>query len=323
MHDFEEELDYDGNIPGAFRAVQQCLDSFVAINYETMLGMVANTKVTGTDIQHYRTKTIDIIRNNPPLESLPKYLRDGREDYLWYSGFFDDAGKDVFRKYGKFVSPAIEITKTNYTGELAKINLPYFRELVDLVSLERLCIKYEKLLPTSPKDTAKEKLPTPKENITQEKLPAPQNNIVKEAKPKVTKRTYQPKLSKEQYTLLADCIESIKLFRSKVKVTELKKLLTGKLAEPLQVTNQKSLVYLFDLLSEHTYIKKEWIAVAAGNKDFISFRTEGNEERYGSKPHYITLQQLTNCRNRNKRERIYKLENIDDLIAELKKCNPE
>ncbi|GHV14904.1 hypothetical protein FACS1894169_04790 [Bacteroidia bacterium] len=322
MYNFEQDIELT-DMPESFQAVQQSLNDFVAINYETALGLVLQPQLTEADILHYKGKVIDIIRNNPPLESLPKYLRDGREDYLWYSGFFDDAGKDVFRKYGKFVSPAIEITKTNYTGELAKINLPYFRELVDLVSLERLCIKYEKLLPTSPKDTAKEKLPTPKENITQEKLPAPQNNIVKEAKPKVTKRTYQPKLSKEQYTLLADCIESIKLFRSKVKVTELKKLLTGKLTEPLQVTNQKSLVYLLDQLMEAGHIKDTWMSVADSNKDFISFRTEGNEERYGSKPHYITLQQLTNCRNRNKRERIYKLENIDDLIAELKKCNPE
>lgn len=143
MYDFEEELDYDGNIPEAFRDIQQCLDSFVEVNYETMLGMVSETKVTETDILHYHSKAIDIIRNNPPLESLPKYLRDGREDYLWYSEFYDDAGKDVFRQYAKFATSPIEITKTNYAEELAKIDLPYFRELVDLVSLEKLCIRYK------------------------------------------------------------------------------------------------------------------------------------------------------------------------------------
>lgn len=309
-------MDYDGNVPESFRAVQLCLDSFVEVNYETMLGVIANTKVTETDILHYHSKAVDIIRNNPPLDTLPKYLRDGREDYLWYSEFLDDAGKDVFRQYAKFVTFPIEITKTNYAEELAKIDLPYFRELVDLVSLERLCIKYDKLLPTSLKETAKE-------NITQEKLPAPKNNIVKEAKPKVTKRSYQPKLNKEQYTLLADCIETIKLFRSKIKVAELKKLLSGKLTEPLQVANQKSLVYLFDQLMESEYIKDTWIAVAAGNKDFISFRTDGNKERYGDNTHYINMTQLNNCRNRNKKERITGLENIDELIEELSKYSLE
>lgn len=325
MYEFEEQFDYDGNIPEAFRAVQQCLNSFVEVNYETMLGMLANTKVTETDIQHYRSKAIDIIRNNPPLESLPKYLHDGREYYLWYSGFFDDAGKDVFRQYSKFTAPAIEINKVNYTKELAKIDLPYFKELVDLVSLERLCIKYEKLFPTPSKDTAKEKLPTPKENITQEKLPTPNSNIVKETKtkPKVTKRSYQPKLSKEQYTLLANCIEKIRLFRLKVKISEIKKLLAGKLAEPLQVTNQKSLVYLFDKLMECSYIKDTWISVADGNKDFISFRTEGNKERYGDNTHYINMQQLLNCRNRNKKERITGLEDIEDLIDQMRENSDE
>lgn len=327
MYEFEEQLDYDGNIPEAFREVQICLDSFVEVNYETMLGVVANTKITETDIQHYRSKAIDIIRNNPPLESLPKYLRDGREDYLWYSEFFDDAGKDVFRQYSRFTAPVIEINKVNYTKELTKIDLPYFKELVDLVSLERLCIKYEKLFPTPSKDTAKEKLPTPKEIITQEKLPTPKCNIVKETKakpkPKVTKRSYQSKLSKEQYTLLADCIEKIRLFRLKIKISEIKKLLAGKLAEPLQVTNQKSLVYLFDQLMDSGYIKDTWISVADGNKDFISFRTEGNKERYGDNTHYINMQQLLNCRNKNKKESIRGLEDIEDLIEELGEYNPE
>lgn len=319
MYDFEEELDYDGNIPETFREVQLCLDSFIAINYETMSGLIANTKITEIDIQHYHSKAIDIIRNNPPLETLPKYLRDGREDYLWYSEFFDEAGKDVFRRYAKFVTSPIEITKMNYAEELAKVDLPYFKELVDLVSLERLCIKYEKLLPTPSKD------------IVQEKLSAKEDSIVKEdkvevkvkSKPKVTKRSYQPKLSKEQYTLLADCIESIKLFRSKIKVAELKKLLSGKLTEPLQVTNQKSLVYLFDQLSEHKYIKEKWLTVADGNKDFISFRTDGNKERYGDNTHYINMTQLNNCRNKNKKESIRGLEDIENLIDELKKYNLE
>lgn len=311
MVEVDADMVYDDNISESFRAVQQCLDSFVEVNYETMLGLVINMKITEADILHYKGKVIDIIRNNPPLESLPRYIRDGREDYLWYSEFYDDVGKDVFRQYSKFVASPIEINKTNYAKELAKIDLPYFKELVDLVSLERLCIKYEKLLPT------------PQADIVQDKQPTKRSTIAKETKPKLAKYSYQPKLGKEQYALLADCIETIKLFRRKEKVVELKKLLLGKLIAPLQVTNQKTLVYLLDQLMEAGYIKDTWMSVADGNKDFISFRTEGNEERYGSKPHYITMQQLTNCRNRNKREWIYGLEIIDDLIEELRKYNSE
>ncbi len=309
MHNGEQDIDYDSNVPEVFRAVQQSLNDFVAINYETALGLVSQPQLTESEILHYKSKVLDIIRNNPPLASLPKYLREGRADYLWYSNFYDEISKDVYHQYRTFIKPVTTITLSNYTTELSKIDLPYFRELVDLVSLERLCTKYEKLLPK------------PKVDIIQEKPSIEEVTIVEETKatikPKSTKRSYQPKLGKEQYSLLADCIETIKLFRSKIKVSELKKLLSGKLSEPLQVTNQKTLVYLFDQLMEAGYIKNTWVSVADGNKDFISFRTEGNKERYGDNKHYIGMQQLLNCRNRNKREQIFGLENIDSLIEKF------
>lgn len=315
MHNGELDIDYDSNVPEVFRVVQQSLNDFVAINYGTALGLVSQPQLTEAEVLHYKSKVLDIIRNNPPLASLPKYLRNGREDYLWYSDFYDEISKDVYHWYRTFVKPIATITPSNYTTELSKIDLPYFRELVNLVSLERLCIKYEK------------PLPKPKVEVIQEKTPIQETTIAKETKatvkPKSTKRSYQPKLSKEQYPLLTDCIEAIKLFRSKIKVSELKKLLSGKLSEPLQVANQKTLVYLLDQLSEHRYIKDKWVSVADGNKDFISFRTEGNKERYGDNKHYIGMQQLLNCRNRNKREQIFGLENIDTLIDELNKSNLE
>ena len=308
MYNGEQDIE-PTDVLESFQVVQQSLNDFVAINYETALGMVSQPQLTEAEILHYKSKVLDIIRNNPPLASLPKYLRDGREDYLWYSDFYDEISKDVYHQYRTFIKPIVKITASNYTTELTKIALPYFRELVDLVSLERLCIKYEKLLPTSKVDTPQEE-PQVKETV-----------VIKETKPKSTKRSYQPKLSKEQYVLLADCAEAIKLFRSKIKVAELKKLLLGKLPEPLQVTNQKTLVYLLDQLSEHKYIKNTWVSVTDGNKDFISFRTEGNKERYGDNEHYIGMQQLLNCRNRNKREQIFGLENIDTLIEKLGEYN--
>ncbi|MBK5719818.1 hypothetical protein JGH11_02910 [Dysgonomonas sp. Marseille-P4677] len=310
MYNGEQDIE-PTDVPESFQLVQQSLNDFVAINYETALGLVSQPQLTEAEILHYKSKVLDIIRNNPPLASLPKYLRDGREDYLWYSDFYDEISKDVYHRYRTFIKPIATITPSNYTTELSKIDLPYFRELVDLVSLERLCTKYEKLLPK------------PKLDIHQEEPQVKKTVVIKDAKPKSTKRSYLPKLGKEQYALLADCIEAIKLFRSKIKISELKKLLSGKLSEPLQVTNQKTLVYLFDQLMEVGYIKDTWVSVADGNKDFISFRTEGNKERYGDSAHYIGMQQLLNCRNRNKRESIVGLENIEDLIEELNKYTLE
>lgn len=311
MEEFETDIDYDENIPEGFRAVQHTLDIFVEINYATAQSAMAEMKFTHDELAHHRGKVLDIIRNNPPLESVPKYFRDGREDYLWYSDFYYDVPKAIWRQYNQFITPSTEIHKSNYAEELAKIDLPYFRELVDLVVLERLCIDYEKMFPTQKSKEDIEELPNKKESTT------------KRSKQDPPKRPYESNLNKQQYTPLVKCIEQMKLFRRPVKVGLLRKLFAGKLPEPLQVANQKSLVYLLDQLMEAGYIKDTWIAVAVGNKDFISFRTEGNKQRYGDKIHYISMEQMMNCRNRNKKEWVEGLENIDELIEELNKYKLE
>lgn len=310
MEDFDTNIDYDGNIPEGFKAVQEALNQFVTVNYDVLETMIISTKTNSIDLIHYKSKIQDIIRNNPPLISVSRYYQDGREDYLWYSDFYDDVSKEAFHQYRMFTPLEAQITSANYTEELAKIDLPYFEALVDLISLERFCLKYEKHSSAF------------KEETTQKQLQTKVGLPTKENKTKITKRTYESKLSKEQYKLLTECVEVIRLFRLKVKVTELKKLLNGKLREPLQVANQKTLVYLFDQLMEAGYIKDTWIAVADGNRDFISFRTEGNKERYGNHTHYIGMQQLINCRNRNKREAITGMDYIDDLIEQME-ANPD
>lgn len=268
---------------------------------------------------------MDIICNNPPFASVPRYFHDGREDYLWYSDFYDDITKEVYHKYRTFTKPQNGITPANYAEELAKIDLPYFKELVDLISLERLLTDYTNKEAKLKEEIAASK-PINAPVADKQEVFVEEQTVTENAKPKSTtkdkqqfkKRSYEPKLTDKQYSLLAECIEQIKLFTRPVKVSELKKLLKGKLNESLRVTNQKSLVYLFDQLMDSGYIKDTWVSVADGNKDFISFRTEGNKERYGDNIHYINMQQLLNCRNRNKKERIHGLDIIDDLIEQMR-----
>lgn len=308
----DEEYTQGSNIPDEFSVIQQTLDSFVEINYKTAGNVEAGIKPTQEYIANIKGKILDIIRNNPLLASVPKYLRDGREDYLWYSDFFDDITKNTYLKYHTFIKPENKITATNYTEELSKIDLPYFKELINLVSLERLYMDYEKRMPKETKEinqTVPLQLPEPKSEIA--------IKPILNSKKVSGKRSYEPKLTDKQYALLTKCMETIQLFRRPVKVTELKKLLKGKLTEPLQVTNQKSLVYLFDLLNEYKYIKETWMSVADRNKDFISFRTKGNEQRYGNEIHYIPMQQLVNDRKRNVSQAVHGFIDIEETIDQL------
>jgi len=61
------------------------------------------------------------------------------------------------------------------------------------------------------------------------------------------------------------------------------------------------------------------MSVADGNKDFISFRSEGNKQRYGDEVHYIPMQQFLNDRNRNRREAVRGLVEIEETIEQIDK----
>jgi hypothetical protein len=231
--------------------------------------MLVSMQTTPADITACRGKIVDIIRNNPPLASVPKYFRDGREDYLWYSDFYDDITIEVYHKYKIFQKPAREITPANYTEELAKVDLPYVKELVNLINLGRLCMDYEEKVSKATNEIKT----TDKINQAGEESPTEEQPVTPEAEP-------EPNIK-------------------------------------LQSKRKQPLDKFLDQLKEYKYIKETWMSVAEGNKDFISFRTDGNEQRHGSEPHYITMQQFLNNRRRNLREAISGLESIEDMIELL------
>lgn len=322
MINWEENTD-SSDVPDGFREVAQSIESFVRINYDTARAAEMTLKPSREDVVLLKGKILDIIRHNPPLASIPRYLKDGREDYLWYSDFYDEVTKEAYHLYRTFKKPDITITPANYAEELAKIDLPYFAEIVNLVSLERLRMHYEKRgLADKVKPKEKHKHTTNARTVEEQSDSVTTASASKStSKPKLIrdKRSYEPKLIAGQYKLLSACVETIRLFRNRITVPRLRKLLNGKPGEPLQVTNQKSLVYLFDGLRERGYIKDAWVSVAEGNKDFISFRTGGNRQRYGNEPHFITMQQLLNSRNRNRREAIHGFIEIDEFMEQLEK----
>ena len=248
----------DGNITqDGYLFAQALLDRFVEVNYEAALSTVRY--VSDINIAYCRGQIMDVIRNNPPLTTVPKYLRDGRANYLWYSDFYDDITKDVFRQYSRFVASDTPVTPANYATELAQIDLPYFKELVNLISLEKLCAEAEKhisavkreLAPINDAEPTTEIISVEEPEIEQQpelpqSTPRQESQTQPDPEEPTVKRPYEPKLSNEQYALLAECIEAIRLFRRPATPAQLKKLLNGRLAEPLQVMNQLSLVYLFD-----------------------------------------------------------------------------
>lgn len=323
MTDFENT--YASDVWPEFEAVQRTLDSFVAINYETAVDACRrHGGITEQGVNYQKQQMLDILAGNPPLASIPAYVTGGKENYLWYSDFYDDITKECFIKYRKFTPPDTPITPANYAERLAKIDFPYFKELVRLVSLMKHIEYIEERLPKTCEDLSPEKVEMTIDAEYKKALEPLQTEIPKSEEPKpkrsVVKRSYEPRMNDKQYSLLAECMKSIRLFRRPVSVAKLKKLFKGRLPEPLQVTNQKSLVYLFDLLKEQGYIKETWISVADGNGDFISFLRGKNRERFSSEGNNISGAQFSSRRIEAKSEYIHGLDIIEDTVESMAEC---
>jgi len=304
-------------VPEAYRDVQTILDRFVEINYETACNTGRlHTDDKGLSTDHINQQIIDVIRNNPPLATVPVYFRDGRENYLWYSDFYDDIAKDTLRQYGKFAVPVTPITPANYATELAKIDLPYFKELVNLVALEKMLGVAKANNPVERDEvdisTKTEPMPEP----TQVDVgPEPQSKSGKRRLPSPT-RSYESKMTDAQLSLLAEGLNTLGVFTNEITVPQLTDLLSGKQPRLFHVTNQRMLTNLFDELRDGGYITRTWIAVAGQNCDFASV----NPRREDGGIHFITSQQFTNCRRANRSQAIPGFNTIDDMMEKMQRA---
>ena len=333
-----DDSSVDGNVPAGHLAAQRMLDAFVNISYDAAYSNMSiyTTAENEANLVEFKRQVIKLISDNPPLQTVPAYFKDGRENYLWYSDFFDDAGKGAFRSYYVFTPPTDQIITANYAERLSKIDLPYFRELVELVGLLKMIGHIESLLPMS-KDNVDEDLtkahaesePAQSTIDVQPTEPVPATEDINkqydkavaikpesEAELPMKLRSYQPNMTSEQYSILVKCINHLELFRSNIKATMLRELFEGKATHTFQVANQKSLTYLFDRLAEKKFIKKAWPTVATENQNFASARRrDGSDSDTGL--HFISRQQFSNSRLANKSEWISGLEEIDDLIESM------
>ncbi|MCL2561851.1 MAG: hypothetical protein FWE10_05990 [Rikenellaceae bacterium] len=304
MTDFDA-IYYHDVLP-EFEAVQRTLDGFTEINYNSALDAYYHRSGINMEqsLGFLEQQMLDILTDNPPLASIPVYYDNGRENYLWYSDFYDDITKECLVKYSKFAPLAVQITPANYAIELDKVDLPYFKELVKLVGLIRLIAFMEGKVVKIDEPVEAGEEPFDPSTITPDALPSPT-------------RSYEPKMSGEQLSLLMECIKTLGLFKDRITAAQLGELLEGKQPRLFRVTNQKILVFLFDSLAENGYIKKSWISVAGYNCDFASVQPRWMERKHGSRLHHITSQQLTNCRRLNKIQSIKGVNTIEETIERM------
>lgn len=216
--------------------MQTLFDKCVAVRFDTLRQLVDEQLARGQRaeqlLQGFNTLMITILTDNFLLYELAQYAIQGETEYYFLSDFLDSLSRDDKKRYSFF---DVE------NGSTA--DLPYFQEIVELVSTIQII---NRLQPKE--DRAIEIAATEKEQT----------------------QTFGAKISGKQFTILAQAINEAGLFTVPITVGRIENLLDCKIAEPLQVSNLKLLVYLFEELSDHKLIANQWQKVVVANKLFLS-----------------------------------------------------
>lgn len=191
-------------------------------------------------------KLMLLIRDNPILMEF-KHTIDS-SNFLWESSFIETLTLDEERKYYAF-------DKLQYNKELFDKELPYFFSVVDYAVLVRY-INYLK------KFVREEVLSEPSK---------PEEPKIKTDKP-IQPGNFESKFEYWQIDILTECVNEVRIFNTLITSKTMKNILLCNLKEPLQVAKNKNklLAYLFYQLDSRSYIVRDWQAVCAKNKLFVS-----------------------------------------------------
>lgn len=216
--------------------IQALFDRCVAVRFDTLRQLVDEQLARGQRaeqlLQGFNTLMITILTDNFLLYELAQYAIQGETEYYFLSDFLDSLSRDDKKRYSFF---DVE------NGSTA--DLPYFPEIVELVSTIQIINRLH------PKEHRVIEITTTEKEQTQ---------------------TFDAKISGKQFTILAQAINEAGLFTVPITVARIENLLDCKIAEPLQVSNLKLLVYLFEELSDHKLITNQWQKVVVANKLFLS-----------------------------------------------------
>lgn len=227
--------------------IQALFDSFVAIRSEQLEDLIRaeslrNDKVP--DARWLQEYVLNILVENDNLYSLAEYVRQGSEEYYWYSDFLDELEKDDKKKYYFYDTSTITVSKSSFDKTLRSVDLPFFGKIIELVSALQAIERLE------PEKTTELEL--------QEEPEA--------------KLSFKSTLNPAQLVMLTETINDVKLFKNILTAEELTELLSGHREAKLQTRSTKLLYYLFQKLSEGKYITIDWWDIFLKNSILVSAR---------------------------------------------------
>jgi hypothetical protein len=235
--------------------IQALFDGFVAIRsgqLEDLITAESYRNGKAPNAEWLKQYVLEILVKNDNLYTVADYVRQGSKEYYWYSDFLDSLDREDKKKYFFYDTTGIAFSKSGFDKCLRSVELPYFQEIVELVSA---LAAIKELEPKQPEAQI-----LPKEPESEPTL--------------VSRPTFKSTLTPEQTARLTDTINEVKLFKNAITPEALSELLSGERKEKLHTTNTKLVYYLFEKLSQSKYIALDWWDIFLRNAILVS--TRGN-----------------------------------------------
>lgn len=96
--------------------------------------------------------------------------------------------------------------------------------------------------------------------------------VTEPQQPEIIIKDFKSTLNEKQIEILVECINKIKILETAITIDIVEQILSCTTKQPLKIASKKNklLIYLFTALSNRYHIVREWQAVCAQNKIFLT-----------------------------------------------------
>lgn len=287
-------MDYE--LKARFDLMQSCLDTCAERSFDTRVNNLEGKRKYLSEERYHALHQHELNEARCELTSLYysvpliSEIADLHEhtDWLWHSSIFESIPKETKRKWLSFRFNEFNHEHYSNSYTVYSEELPYFREMVNAVTLERY-IGYlgnnpSKIEPAEKKSDTVQQIQVVTVPV-QQPMPPTEEVAMKKKKPETppaakpkcadTKDPFECRLNKRQISLLVDCVNDVKMFNNPVTVEELTAIFRGRLiAEPLRVRNNRVLAFFFGSLAVNGKITDQWQSTIANCRLFFSSKKD-------------------------------------------------
>lgn len=209
---------------------------------------------TEKELERVSDELMVLLRQNLILKSLSNYIET--TDFFWESLFIETLSPDEKRKYAGVNILSLNTNSYIQTPTLYDEELPYLSAVINYAALIHYANYLKSLIPA-------EKTENPiKEAENTESKTIPTNEL----------QNFESNFEDWQLAVLVQCLNELKIFKTTITPEIINDIFSCKLKEPLRIARNKNklLAYFFYALDNRSLITREWQAVCAKNKLFLS-----------------------------------------------------